>query len=241
MKILSFAFSVILGVLASFSLASTNKSVSTNGQMKVISGHAKVTDGDSLRIGDERIRLFGIDALEGKQMCNFRGNEWACGRSSRKALERAIARQVVSCTVYDTDKYKRSVSICRVGETDLNEGQVRNGWAVAYREYSTRYIGAEKDAHANDRGIWRSDFERPHEYRKRIRAQNEARAKQNQAKPIKAGCDIKGNISSGSGNRIFHVRGQRDYERVSIKVNKGERWFCTEEEAWSAGWRKASR
>lgn len=230
-----------MGLLASLSVVGTNKSVVTTGPMQTISGYAKVTDGDSLRIGDERIRLFGIDALEGKQTCNFRGEEWACGRSSRKALERAIGRQKVACTVYDTDKYKRSVSICRVGETDLNEGQVRDGWAVAYTKYSKRYSNAEKDAHANDRGIWRSDFERPEDYRRRLRKVNEERARQNQAKPIKAGCDIKGNISSGSGNRIFHVRGQRDYERVSIKVKQGERWFCTEQEAWSAGWRKASR
>ncbi|WP_018996192.1 thermonuclease family protein [Hirschia maritima] len=241
MKILGFLFSVVLGVLGSLSIAGTDKPIITNGSMQVISGRAQVTDGDSLRIGDERIRLFGIDALEGKQTCNFSGDEWACGRSSRKALERAIGRNAVSCTVYDKDKYKRSVSICRVGETDLNEGQVRNGWAVAYTKYSKKYASAEKDAHANQRGIWRSEFERPEDYRRRIRQVNAERARQNQSRPVKAGCDIKGNISSGSGNRIFHVRGQRDYERTSINTKKGERWFCTEQEAWSAGWKKAAR
>ncbi len=241
MKILSFVFSVALGALASLSVFATDKANTTNGTLQVISGRADVTDGDSLRIGAERIRLFGIDALEGKQTCNYRGEEWACGRSSRKALERAIGNKLVACTVYDTDRYKRAVSICRVGEIDLNEAQVRNGWAVAYTQYSTRYVEAEKDAHANNRGIWRSEFERPHEYRKHIREVNEARAKANQAKPVKIGCDIKGNISSGSGNRIFHVRGQRDYERTSINVKNGEQWFCTEEEAWASGWRKASR
>ena len=241
MKILSFLFSVVLGILGSLSIVGSDKPIIKNGSMQIISGRAQVTDGDSLRIGDERIRLFGIDAIEGKQTCNYRGDEWACGRSSRKALERAINRDPVSCTVYDKDKYKRLVSICRIGDLDLNEAQVRNGWAVAYTKYSKRYAEAEKEAHVNQRGIWRSEFERPEDYRRRIRKVNEARARENQAKPVKAGCDIKGNISSGSGNRIFHVRGQRDYERVSIKVNKGERWFCTEQEAWAAGWRKAAR
>ncbi|MFC7290764.1 thermonuclease family protein [Hirschia litorea] len=241
MKILTFLSAAIFGVFASLNIINTDKSLATSGPLQVISGRAVVTDGDSLRIGDERIRLFGIDALEGKQTCRFKNEEWACGRSSRKALERAIGRERVSCTVYDKDRYKRSVSICRVGEVDLNEAQVRNGWAVAYTQYSKRYVNAETDARVNERGIWRSEFIRPHDYRKEIKAINEKRAIQNQAKPIKAGCDIKGNISSGSGNRIFHVRGQRDYERTRINVKNGEQWFCTEAEAYAAGWRKAAR
>lgn len=54
------------------------------------------------------------------------------------------------------------------------------------------------------------------------------------------GCDIKGNISS-SGEKIYHVPGQRDYNKTKISPEKGERWFCTEDEARAAGWRKAQR
>jgi hypothetical protein len=52
-------------------------------------------------------------------------------------------------------------------------------------------------------------------------------------------CAIKGNISS-SGERIYHVPGQRYYDATRISESKGERWFCTEEEAVRAGWRKAT-
>ena len=48
-------------------------------------------------------------------------------------------------------------------------------------------------------------------------------------------CRIKGNIS-GSG-RIYHVPGSRSYESTVIDESKGERWFCTEDEARAAGWR----
>lgn len=54
-------------------------------------------------------------------------------------------------------------------------------------------------------------------------------------------CDIKGNISINSGERIFHVRGQEYYEETVIREEYGERWFCTEDEARNAGWRKAGR
>ncbi|MCM2472767.1 hypothetical protein HGO38_04650 [Rhizobium sp. CG5] len=55
------------------------------------------------------------------------------------------------------------------------------------------------------------------------------------------GCTIKGNISINSGRRIFHVPGQEDYSATIIRTEYGERWFCSEQEAREAGWRKASR
>jgi hypothetical protein len=54
------------------------------------------------------------------------------------------------------------------------------------------------------------------------------------------GCVIKGNINS-KGDRIFHVPGQHDYQRTKISEGKGERWFCSSEEAMAAGWRPAAR
>lgn len=53
-------------------------------------------------------------------------------------------------------------------------------------------------------------------------------------------CRIKGNISQ-NGERIYHVPGGRWYARTRIDRFKGERWFCSEEEARAAGWRKSYR
>lgn len=52
-------------------------------------------------------------------------------------------------------------------------------------------------------------------------------------------CNIKGNISIETGERIFHVPGQEYYSATKISPQYGERWFCSEAEAWAAGWRKA--
>ncbi|MBX4989365.1 sunset domain-containing protein [Rhizobium lentis] len=52
-------------------------------------------------------------------------------------------------------------------------------------------------------------------------------------------CRIKGNISINTGERIFHVPGQRYYAETKISPRYGERWFCSEAEAWAAGWRKS--
>ncbi|MDK4727750.1 succinoglycan biosynthesis protein exoi [Rhizobium phaseoli] len=52
-------------------------------------------------------------------------------------------------------------------------------------------------------------------------------------------CKIKGNVSINTGERIFHVPGQRYYARTKINPQYVERWFCSEFEAWAAGWRKS--
>lgn len=54
-------------------------------------------------------------------------------------------------------------------------------------------------------------------------------------------CTIKGNISYKTGEKIYHVPGGNFYTRTKINLSKGERWFCSEEEARKAGWRKSLR
>lgn len=51
-------------------------------------------------------------------------------------------------------------------------------------------------------------------------------------------CVIKGNINT-QGERIYHVPGQRYYNDTVISASHGERWFCSEEEARAAGWRRS--
>jgi endonuclease YncB( thermonuclease family) len=42
---------------------------------------------------------------------------------------------------------------------------VRNGWALAYREYSRAYVPEERAAHRAERGIWRGEFVKPWNWR----------------------------------------------------------------------------
>jgi hypothetical protein len=51
------------------------------------------------------------------------------------------------------------------------------------------------------------------------------------------GCAIKGNIT-GNG-QIYHMPWSTWYGKVKVEPAKGERWFCTEDEAQTAGWRAA--
>ena len=50
------------------------------------------------------------------------------------------------------------------------------------------------------------------------------------------GCAIKGNINR-KGERIYHLPGERGYDRVTMPQASRKRWFCSIEEAEAAGWR----
>jgi hypothetical protein len=52
-------------------------------------------------------------------------------------------------------------------------------------------------------------------------------------------CLIKGNVSQNSGERIYHVPGDKDYNETIIDESNGEKWFCTEKEALVEGWQRA--
>lgn len=63
---------------------------------------------------------------------------------------------------------------------------------------------------------------------------------QQQQQPPPSGCAIKGNINS-KGERIYHTPQSGAYDRTIVEPEKGERWFCTPQEAEAAGFRAAIR
>jgi endonuclease YncB( thermonuclease family) len=198
-----------------------------------ISGRAKVTDGDSFEIGATRVRLFGVDAPEGRQSCTREGRSWACGNEAARKLKSLIGDRTVTCTKRDVDNYGRAVSVCRSGAADLGAEMVRSGFATAYRRYSNDYVDEENDARTARRGIWAGEFTNPEDYR-----HDEPPAQRERAppRPPRDGCYIKGNIN-GDEERIYHVPGTPSYDDTVVDESKGERWFCTESEAKAAGWR----
>ena len=136
------------------------------GNSRTIMGKARIIDGDTIHIKSNKIRLHGIDAPETKQTCKIDDEDWYCGKQSTKELKNLINNQKVECITYDVDRYNRYIAICFVNEIHINQWMVKNGWAIAYRYYSTDYIIEEKYARDNILGIWKSEFLKPYQYRK---------------------------------------------------------------------------
>ena len=141
------------------------RDASANGGATV-SGRARVIDGDTLEVGGARIRLHGIDAPESAQRCRAGGRAWRCGSEATRALERRIGSRTVACAARDRDRYGRTVAVCRVGGADVNAWMVAEGWAFAYRKYSTEYVAEETAAKAAKRGVWRGDVVAPWDWRR---------------------------------------------------------------------------
>ena len=203
---------------------------------EVISGQARVVDGDTLAITGQRVRLDGIDAPETRQTCRRNGRRWACGKAATRAMRRLIGRNPVRCEVSVRDRYGRAIAACFAAGRDLQQELVRQGLALAYRRYSTRYVPDEDAARAERAGLWSGEFEEPWNWRRQRRERRQTRNP-----PSRSGgaCLIKGNISRNG--RIYHVPGGEHYDRTRIDESRGERWFCTEAGARAAGWRRARR
>jgi endonuclease YncB( thermonuclease family) len=166
---------IILIIISSIFFILTYNDVRSENINK-ISGFAKVVDGDTIKINSKKIRLYGIDAPEKKQKCkktyltiSFMSftKDYMCGELSTQKLIKKINKQKLNCNILDVDRYKRLIGECFKRNINLNSWMVSNGYAVAYRKYSKKYVSDEINAKKNKLGIWQGKFEMPWDYRRK--------------------------------------------------------------------------
>ncbi|NLH48650.1 MAG: thermonuclease family protein [Myxococcales bacterium] len=204
----------------------------------------RAVDGDTLAIQidghKDKVRLIGVDTPEtvdprkpvqyfGKEASAFT-HKMADGKTVRLELDQA------SAATNHRDKYGRLLAYVFLPDgTLLNAELIRQGYGHAYTRYPfakmEEFRALEREAREAGRGLWgggESATPTP---------------TPDSAPPSAPGdskCKIKGNINA-SGERIFHVPGQHNYDKTQINEAAGEKWFCTEEEAIQAGWRRAKK
>jgi endonuclease YncB( thermonuclease family) len=113
-------------------------------------------------MGETRIRLIGLDAVELDQTCtDATGAEWPCGREARRFVDQLTDEGTATCAADGRDRYRRVLARCKIASGDIGEQVVRAGWAVAELEYGI----ALAEARLNGRGIWAGRFDDPAKWR----------------------------------------------------------------------------
>ena len=167
----AFLFLIICGIFFILTYHDVKSS-----EISSVSGYAKIIDGDTIKINSKKIRLHGIDAPEKKQTCKkpyliigffYFTKNYLCGQVSTDKLTKKINNQIIKCKIKNIDRYNRLIGECYKRNENLNSWLVSNGYAVAYRKYSKKYISNEIHAKNNKLGIWQGKFEMPWNFRRK--------------------------------------------------------------------------
>jgi endonuclease YncB( thermonuclease family) len=218
---------------------------------------AVVRDGDTIQLGDVTYRLDGADAPELDQVCiDDHADPFACGQDARDQLTKLIAGRNVHCDDLGPDKVfrNRHLGLCRVdGDTEsLNRQLVQKGLAVSVEPAAKLHLKDDAAAaKAANLGLWKGCFANSQDFRagKKDGALAGASCRADRDAEIRAvlfpadlsmppNCSIKGKFAVRArftGNvGIYHLQGCLSYAGT-----QPDRWFCSEDDAKAAGFRRA--
>ena len=199
---------------------------------ETLSGQVSVIDGDTLEIEGVVIQLYGIDAPELGQTCLLKSKRWRCGQEAAFALRRLTDAGPVACRATTVEEH-RTKAVCVAGSADLAEQMLQKGYAVNLEQTPPSYNNAEASARSARLGLWRSTFVRPWDWRQGVRLPG------GPADEVTV-CEVKGTIND-KDQRVFYLPSDRGYEEISIDPSRGERMFCSDDEALLAGWKRFPR
>jgi endonuclease YncB( thermonuclease family) len=220
--------------------------------------NATIRDGGTLQLGSVTYRLDGIDAPAFDQVCiDEHADTWTCGIETRGQLAKLIGDRQVRCDDLGVDPTakKRHLGACTVeGETtSLSQLLVRAGFALNFEPSATGRFGPdEARARENREGLWKGCFVAPQEFGRGKKdgallggACQPDKDREIRAAlfpddlPMPSGCSIKGKFAVRArvtGNvGIYHLQACRSYPALT----NPDRWFCSEDDAQAAGFRKA--
>jgi endonuclease YncB( thermonuclease family) len=208
---------------------------SANPYTEVLTVHyddVSVIDGDSIQIGAGVYRLAGIDAPELGQACDESGHLSPCGLNAAYELRKVfeLEKRPISCFIQPADTVP--IATCMVDDRDISTLMLMGGYVTAMDDSSPYYAAAEHLARKARLGIWSGPFVPPREWREGKRLPAESRSE-----TPSAACRIKGPVTVGGG-RFYYTPLDDGFDAIAIDPERGERLFCSDDEARQAGWRR---
>lgn len=196
---------------------------------------SRVIDGDTIELSNgKKVRYIAMDTpetVDPRKPIQCFGVE-ASNRNKQLVEGKTV---LLEKDISETDRYGRLLRYVYIDGVFVNLFLVQEGFAYSYTyppdvKYQSQFTEAERLAREQKRGLWGSCpiyVSTPVLIPVPLPASS-----------LNTNCTIKGNISS-SGEKIYHIRGCGSYNVTKIDEARGERWFCTEKEAVTTGWRKA--
>lgn len=136
-------------------------------QLPLLSGPARIINGDTLSIRGRNVILFGIDAPELSQTCtNQRGQSYNCGKEAALWLKDWLGNHEIQCRIMKEDSRGNLLGVCMAGEYDIAAALVNTGLAFANTKMSEIYVPYQEQARANARGLWAGKFYMPWDWRR---------------------------------------------------------------------------
>jgi endonuclease YncB( thermonuclease family) len=200
-------------------------------ESKEVVGRASVVAGDLLKVAGTTVRLSDIEAPERAQICGKDSAKWRCADAAQSALLKVVSGPSVRCRLSGTDKAGTPRGHCSIETVDINAELVRQGFVFADGGASSRYASQEADARNAKLGIWIGDAQRPAEFRAKAWEEAKRRAPD--------GCPIKGQVTGAE--RVYVLPGTPSYDRLRVLTARGDRWFCSEQDAAAAGFKASQR
>jgi len=184
----------------------------SNNKQSIFSGTVnRIIDGDTFDLADDqRIRLAGADAPEYPKGC--------LSQEAKQRLQELILGKTVRLEAVEKDSFNRQIAYVFLDDIMVDKIIVEEGLAQASTnnpKYDPKILSSADQAKQLKKGIW-SDKCQPQE-----------------------NCLIKGNHRRDKGTKIYHTPDCYNYSKIVINEEKGDHWFCTEEEARQAGFIKS--
>jgi len=134
-----------------------------------VRGLVQVVDGDTLKMADRTIHLFGVDAPEIDQKCRIYRLDWPCGERAIVILERLIAQKPVRCEIAGQDE-NTSANVLQAHcfnfeNVNLNAAIIGAGMALPVLKQTRRYVSAGYSAQIQRLGLWSGRFILPLQWR----------------------------------------------------------------------------
>lgn len=236
-KWLAGIFIVSLAVVGSISSMESNLSSGPEMQDGLVEV-TRVVDGDTIIIsGERKVRLLGINAPESGD-CFY--------EESKDALTELIEGEYVGLKkdVSGMDNFGRLLRYVLLPNSNeyakdiiVNNYLLREGYADVEpasqdRVYRSLFASSRNQAIMERNGMWGACEDSGET------AETEYPLEGNE-EPTDPNCTIKGNVSRLNLGKTYFLVGCSNYDKTKVDFSKGERYFCTEEEAIEAGFTKS--